>query len=118
MERNNIEIINYEFILPTGESNAILCRDLQRMMGFSSERQLRKSIEVARRSGQLIMSSAKGGYYLPKDRKEIEQYVRTLHKRAISILSVIKGAKDYLKYGDGLGQMTIDDFIAGGGVGE
>lgn len=46
------------------------------------DRQVRRSIEVLQSMGYPILSSSgEGGYYLPADRSELDEYVRELESR-------------------------------------
>ncbi len=56
---------NYGGILPRGKGNAVSAAALAERLGFSSVRTLQLDISEARETGILILSSAKGGYYLP-----------------------------------------------------
>lgn len=102
-----------EKFLLQGESNAIPTRDLVRFTGLSSARQLQACIADERRRGALILSTNKGGggYFLPSDgeagRREIAEFVSTLHSRAVNTLRVLSAARAALAEMDG--QMQIDE---------
>lgn len=98
---------NYTEILGKGEENAIETSVLMKMLGFNSERSLRKDISKARKEGQIILSSAKGGYYLPKDDKEVKEWIKKLTRQASSIFYILKHARIYLR--ENKNQYTIDD---------
>jgi len=97
---------DYENILPRGKTNAVPATVLAERMGFHSVRMLQKDIEKVRESGQLIMSAATGGYYLPADDGEVEEFIATLRSRALMTLRTIKHARRYLN--ETKGQMTLE----------
>ena len=90
----------YENLLP-GKENALTPEYLVGKCHFSSVRMLQKQIEMERRSGKVILSSATspGGYYLPAagDAMEIRKFIRTLENRGEDTLKVLESAKDLLK---------------------
>lgn len=83
-------------LLKFGHENATsteeLCVELH-----CNERQLRKMVADERNQGFIICSQTNGGYFLPKSKKELEQFVKSLNKQAISILKAIQGAKKSLR---------------------
>jgi hypothetical protein len=88
---------DYTAILHKGKENAIKTSVLMTMLGFESEQNLKREIARAREEGQIILSSVKGGYYLPQDNAEIEVWIKTLTKRAKTTLQTLENAKNYLK---------------------
>ena len=90
----------YENLLP-GKENALSPGYLVVKCHLSSVRMLQKQIEMERRSGKVILSSATspGGYYLPAagDAMEIRKFIRTLENRGENTLKVLESAKDLLK---------------------
>lgn len=63
-----------------------------------SERHLRQLILQEREKGLLIMSnSRRGGYYLPANEKEIDDFIRMNERQAMSRLKMTKAARDYKK---------------------
>lgn len=99
--------IDYNTILPKGKKNAISAKELAEKLGFPSVRVLQKNIEKARAEGVLILSSTTGGYYLPENDAEIEEFVATLRSRAIGIFKAIKAARQYMN--ETKGQMSFKD---------
>lgn len=81
----------YENLLP-GKENALTPEYLTVKCHFSSVRMLQKQIEMERRSGKVILSSATspGGYYLPAagDIMEIRKFIRTLENRGENTLKM------------------------------
>ena len=80
-----------------GEKNAISTPELCRMLGLEDARALRLLVARERAAGEVILSSCHGGYFLPNDRKEVERFVQTEHKKAVSTLASLKSARRYLK---------------------
>ena len=87
---------DYATILDKGKENAIKTNVLMDMLGFDSKQNLKREIAQAREDGQIILSCIKGGYYLPKDNAEIEEWINTLTKRAETTLYTLENAKKYL----------------------
>ena len=90
----------YENLLP-GKENALTPEYLTVKCHFSSVRMLQKQIEMERRSGKVILSSATrpGCYYLPAagDTMEIRKFIRTLENRGENTLKALESARDLLK---------------------
>lgn len=87
------------FFLKKGRKSAIPAKELARMMGYSDTRQLRHEIERERRSGFVILSSQRkgGGYYLPGDMAEIDEYIATQTKRAVTTFALMRSALRFRK---------------------
>ena len=96
-----------ENLLPHGSENAIKTKDLLRITGFNTVRDLQKEIEAERRAGSLILSKTTdgGGYFLPvageQGAVEVRTFVQTLRARAINTFAALKSANEYLKQQDG-----------------
>lgn len=54
-------------LLPQGEEDAISTRMLVYMIGFRSARDLQFQVAREREAGKLILSTSKGGYFIPQD---------------------------------------------------
>lgn len=80
----NARATDYTTILPTGKENAKSTNELAVIMGFSDSRSLQADIARSRNAGQIILSSTQGGYYLPKDDAEVQEFVAVLRARAIN----------------------------------
>lgn len=106
----NMNITDYTKILPVGKKNAISTNELTVLMGFSDSRALQTDIAKSRNAGQVILSSVQGGYYLPIDDSEVEEFVAVLRARAINTFRALKSAREYLK--EDKGQMSFDDMGA------
>ena len=85
--------------IPTGRENAITTENLMRLNGYSDKRKLRQDIRSLRIAGEVILSTTqnKGGYYRPKDKEELRQFIRQEEGRAKSIFYALKTARRMLK---------------------
>ncbi|MDD6070430.1 MAG: hypothetical protein PUC12_06390 [Clostridiales bacterium] len=101
--------LDYTHILPTGKKNAIPAKYLANKLMFKSTRALQADIAKARAEGQVICSSTTGGYYLPADRAEIEEFVAILKARACNTFVALKSAREAL--GQHPGQQSLDEFL-------
>ena len=88
-----------EEILHTGIQNALSPEYLAAVTGLDSVRAVQKQIERERRSGAVILSSTQppGGYYLPANREEVRQLIRTLENRAGETMRALDSARKYLE---------------------
>lgn len=93
------EMNKFKDSIPTGRENAITTNDLMRLNGYSDKRKLRQDIRSLRIAGEVILSTTKnkGGYYRPKDKDELRQFIRQEEKRAKSIFYALKTARRMLK---------------------
>lgn len=90
-------VTNYEQFLPQGKENAISSTELCAILGFENTRALQLDIARARENGQVILSATTGGYYLPKDNAEIEEFIAILRARAINTFKALKSARKRLE---------------------
>ena len=95
-------------LLNKGKENAITTKELMEKCNFPSNRELTAQVSRERAAGVLICSktSGHGGYYLPKNREEIVEFINSMSSRAKNIFSTLKYAKEYLNQIDG--QITMD----------
>lgn len=93
-------------LLPVGRENSISTTDLVRLTGCASARELQQRIADERNRGALICSGSGRGYWRPKDRQEIREFVKTMNARALNTLRATKSAKAVLKVP--AGQQAID----------
>ena len=93
-------------LLKRGKENAIPTKDLVKMSGSMSVRHLQQRIAQDREEGAIICSGSKQGYWLPKNRKEIEEFCATMDKRAKNIFNATKSARRALNMPEG--QQYID----------
>ena len=100
-------------LLPVGAENAISTQTLVSLSGCSSARQLQDRIAAERANGALILSATSGGYFLPdegeKGRLEMQEYIATLHARAINTLRAAQSAKAALAVLEGQQRMDGED---------
>lgn len=98
--------------LQKGAENAILAKDLAKMIGISSIRFLQVVISRERQDGILILSSDKG-YFLPDDgekgREEIKRFVTTYRAMALSTLRILKTANRALRNAEGQYSLLKED---------
>lgn len=84
-------------LLPVGKENAISTTELVRLTGCKSARDLQERIAYERNHGAVICSGSGRGYWKPKDRQEIQEFVRTMDARALNTLRAAKSARAALK---------------------
>lgn len=72
-------------LLLQGQENAIPLRHLKTTTGMTG-RAIRKQIEGERRRGIPVLSDNVGGYFLPANEEEREQFVKSMRHRANEIL--------------------------------
>lgn len=106
-------ITDYTKILPEGKENAITSKDLAFLMGFDNTRSLRADISKSREAGQVILSSATGGYYLPANDAEIEEFVAVTRAKAVNTFKALRSAVKALKETEDVyaGQMHFEDIL-------
>ncbi len=78
-----------------GKSNAISSKRLIKLNGLT-ERELRKVVEIIRRSGVCVISD-ESGYYFPETRNELEKYIKRTRKMASSIFDTLETAQKKLE---------------------
>ena len=90
-----------EGLLPVGKENAVTTQDLVKLSGCGSARELQQRIAYEREHGAIICSGSGRGYWRPKDRQEIRQFVKTMDARAFNTLKATRGAKKILREPEG-----------------
>lgn len=80
-------------LLPFGKDNAVTTQELMRLTGCRTARELQQRIAYEREHGAIICSGSGRGYWRPKDRQEIEQFVKTMKARALNTLKVIRSGE-------------------------
>lgn len=85
-----------EGLLPVGK-NAVTTQELVKITGCGSARELQQRIAYEREHGAIICSGSGRGYWRPKDRKEIQEFVHTMNARALNTLKATRGAKKILQ---------------------
>lgn len=83
-------------LLPEGRESAIPARDLARMVGLPSVRQLQEAIARERSAGAVILSRVDGGYYRSSDPEELHRFIRTLDARAKNTARAAASARQAL----------------------
>lgn len=88
-----MKAIVYE-ALSYGKASAIKSKDLVRLLGFRTIRDLQKQVETERAAGFVILSDACGaGYYRSNDPEELRRFTRTLIARAKNTAAAAKSAQ-------------------------
>lgn len=97
-----------EELLNMGKEKALTTDELMRACHLEHRRDLTLQIARERAAGALICSttSGQGGYYLPKNRAEVVEYINSMSSRAKNTFRAIKAARNYLKQIDG--QMILE----------
>lgn len=96
--KGQIQIVS---LLKKGKENALSTSELVNLTGCASERELRQIIAMERKNGAIICSGSNKGYWLPKNRQEIEEFCKTMDKRAKNIFDATRSAKKALKLPEG-----------------
>lgn len=96
-------------MLPKGKANAISTNDLCILLGIGNIRTLRAMIAEERKEGKIIASCSTGGYYIPTEVEEIEEFVRTLDSKARSIMVALQASRKLLKVSAYKDQITFED---------
>lgn len=68
---------------------ALTISDLERLTGQRS-REIRRRIERERKSGILIISDNKSGYWVTEDAAEAQRFIRSMRGRARAILRIAR----------------------------
>ena len=76
-------------LIPKGKENAIHGEELAAKMGIS-ERGLRASVDMLRKSGTCIIAD-KSGYYRPGNTKELDAYIKRNSMRKLEALAKPQG---------------------------
>ena len=88
-------------LLRKGKENAISTKDLVYLSGCKSARHLQEKIAEERVAGAIICSGSGKGYWLPANRKEIEEFCQTMEKRAKNIFNATRSARRALDLPEG-----------------
>ena len=85
--------------LKKGKQNAIPSKLLAEMAGCGNVRDLRALVSQERQQGAVILSTSRGGggYYLPADAEEVQEFIRTLDARARHTFLALRSARKYLR---------------------
>lgn len=82
-------------LLQTGAENGVTLRELVAMTGMN-ERVVRLKIQQERKSGKLILSNNKDGYFLPECPEDVRRFARSMSRRAAEIAGVARAAETAL----------------------
>ena len=82
--------------LKFGRRNAITSEDLCKIIGLDSISALRQAVKRERLNGLVISSSPEGGYFIPGNKEELQEFIELFEGRAMSMLSSLQSAKDLL----------------------
>ncbi len=96
-----------ESLLLVGRENAITTEELVRRSGCGSARELQQHIAYERECGAIICSGSGRGYWKPKDKQEIQQFVKTMDARALNTLKATKSARQMLRVPEGKQAMKV-----------
>ena len=90
-------------VLNVGKENAMSTEELVKTCNLGSKQKLKERVRMERIDGKLICSTTTcgGGYYIPKNREEIIDFIDSMTKRANNIYKTIKSAREYLKQCEG-----------------
>lgn len=94
-------------LLPVGEENAISTKELVRLAGCSSVRELQRYIAEERKAGAVICSSSTGGYFRPANRAELAKFCKTLENRALNTLVALRSVRCAMRVPEG--QQLIEE---------
>lgn len=92
-------------LLPIGRENAITTEELVKLSGCGSARELQQRIAREREQGAIICSGSGRGYWIPKNRQEIQDFVKTMDARALNTLKSARSAKMALRVPEGQQEM-------------
>ena len=97
-------------LLNAGIKNKTTKAELITVLGLS-ERDLVRQVHNERKAGALILSTTAngGGYYLPANKAEINDYVKSMENRAVNTFIAIRAARAALKENDA--QLTVLGFL-------
>lgn len=95
--------------LQRGKEKAITSVELVKLCGFTSKRELQLQIARERADGAIICSTTvgQGGYYLPQDKEEVREFIKSMTSRAKQTFNSIKSARKYMEQIDG--QMSFGE---------
>lgn len=94
-------------VLKPGIENAVSLEFLCSYYG-ASDRTVRSFLHYARTNGVPVLSSTKyGGYYLPKDKQEAQEFIKAQSNRAKACFASVKAAKEYVKAIENRDQISL-----------
>lgn len=90
LQRQGVHIAD---LLSHGAESGKTITDLQRLTDWKSW-EIRKQIEHERRSGTLILSDNRNGYFLSDDPAEAQRFARSMRHRAQEILRTARAIEE------------------------
>ena len=75
------------------------------------ERLVRFRIQQERKSGKLILSNNRDGYFLPEHPEDVQRFARSMSRRAAEIAGIARAAENALA--DMIGQTTVEGWRDG-----
>ena len=99
-------------VLPTGKGNALPGREIARLLGFRSAREVSAAVERERRLGLPICAScdaAAPGYYMPESPEELTEYLGSLRRRRRAVGRTATAREESLAAWEGQGHFKLPD---------
>ena len=82
-------------LLHEGSENGVTLTELVQLTG-EDERLIRRRIQLERKSGKLILSDCKSGYFLPTSTLDIQRFISSMSRRSREIAAISHAAEDAL----------------------
>lgn len=83
-----------ERLLSPGAENALPLRHLVKLTGLPA-RQVRQMIQAERLRGAQILADCQHGYYLPKSKADVDEFVKSMYHRAFEITRAANAVRNY-----------------------
>ncbi len=99
-------------VLPTGKGNALPGREIARLLGFRSAREVSAAVERERRLGLPICAScdaAAPGYYMASGPDELSEYLGSLRRRLRAVGRTATALEESLAAWEGKGHFKLPD---------
>lgn len=90
-----MNVLNLVACLSRGEEHAITAKELSKLLNWS-ERDITSAVNILRKSGKIICSSAKG-YFLPSCNEDVKELVRQMNGRIKDMKRATAPAEKFLK---------------------
>ena len=84
--------------MPVGKENAVSTAELVKITRRSSARELQQHIANERNHGAIICSGSGSGYWKPKNRQEIQEFVNIMDATASNTFAAARSAKRALQF--------------------
>lgn len=82
-------------LLSIGSNQGVTLRQLAALTGLD-ERVVRLRIQQERKSGKLILSNNRDGYFLPEHPEDVQRFARSMSRRAAEIAGIARAAENAL----------------------